>query len=100
MAQVAQTDSTVLNQVAGAAAERLEAEGTGSDDAKVAFQSLSNLSQRQGTRSTSTTGATTSTTAQTQTTTNPFLAYTAGLNTTTGFSKQDDLMAQSIGLRY
>ena len=100
LAQAAQTDSTVLNQVAGAAAERLEAEGTGSDDAKVAFQSLSNLSQRQGTRSTSATGTTTSTTAQPQTTTNPFLAYTAGLNTATNFSKQDDLMAQSIGLRY
>ena len=93
LAQVAQTDSTVLNQVAGAAAERLEAEGTGSDDAKVAFQSLSNLSQRQGARSTSVAG-------QTQTTTNPFLAYTAGLNTATNFSKQDDLMAQSIGLKY
>lgn len=93
LAQVAQTDSTVLNQVAGAAAERLEAEGTGSDDAKVAFKSLSNLSQRQGARSTSVAG-------QTQTTTNPFLAYTAGLNTATNFSKQDDLMAQSIGLKY
>ena len=93
LAQAAQTDSTVLNQVAGAAAERLEAEGTGSDDAKVAFQSLSNLSQRQGARSTSVAG-------QTQTTTNPFLAYTSGLNTATNFSKQDDLMAQSIGLKY
>ena len=96
LAQAAQTDSTVLNQVAGAAAERLEAEGTGSDDAKVAFQSLSNLSQRRGTTSTTTQQRQT----QTQTTTNPFLAYTAAMNTTPSFTKQDDLMAQSIGLKY
>lgn len=97
LAQAAQADSTVLNQVAGAAAERLEAEGTGSDDAKVAFKSLSNLSQRQTARGTS--GTITTPRVQTQTTTNPFLAYTAGLNTT-NFSKQNDLMAQSVGLKY
>ena len=86
LAQAAQSDSTVLNQVAGVAAERLQAEGTDSDDAKVAFQSLNNISKRQPRQ-----------TAQTQTTTNPFLAYTAGANR---FNPQADMMAQSIGMNY
>ena len=85
LAQAAQTDSSVLNQVAGAAAERLEAEGTDSDDAKVAFQSLSNLRGR---------GASTQTSPAA---TNPFLAYTT---TRTGFNTQQDLMAQTIGMGY
>ena len=85
LAQAAQNDSTVLNQIAGAAAERLEAEGTDSDDAKVAFQSLSNLKGRQTAPQTSTA------------VTNPFLAYTTAR---TGFNPQQDLMAQSIGIGY
>ncbi len=87
LAQAAQNDSTVLNQVAGVAAERLQAEGTESDDAKLAFQSLSNISNRQNA----------GTTSQTRVTTNPFLAYTASSNK---FNPQADMMAQSIGLSF
>jgi len=87
LAQAAQTDNTVLNQVAGAAAERLQAEGTDTDDAKIAFQSLSNLSSRGTSSQQRTTAATT----------NPFLAYTTAK---AGFNPQQDLMAQTIGMNY
>ena len=92
LAQVAQSDGTVLNQLAGAATQRLQAEGTESDDAKIAFQSLSKL-QGAGQRRSASPVST-----ATQTTTNPFLLAT--LNSTNKFSAQDDLMAQTIGLKY
>lgn len=56
LAQQAQQDSTVLNQVANVAAERLEAEGTETRDSQIAFKSLGNVSS---------------------TTTNPFASQTA-----------------------
>ena len=57
LAQQAQTNGAVLNQVVGAAAERLNAEGVTSEDAQIAFNSLNAVSQN-----------------GTQTTTNPFYA--------------------------
>ncbi len=40
LAQQAQVDGNVLNQVVGAASERLNQEGVGTDDSKIAFTSL------------------------------------------------------------
>ena len=40
LAQQAQVDGNVLNQVVGAASERLNKEGVGTDDSKIAFTSL------------------------------------------------------------
>ena len=47
LAQQAKSNSAVLNQVVGAAADRLNAEGVSSEDAQIAFNSLNAVSSQQ-----------------------------------------------------
>ena len=80
LAQAAQTNGTVLNQVVGAASERLNAEGVTDDDSKIAYNSLASVAS--GTSTSTMTQAVTpqlqSQTAQSvYGTTNPFANTTA-----------------------
>lgn len=99
LAQAAQQDTGILNQVIGGASERLEVEGTGSKDAKVAFQSLSSVVNSNSNSSSSSSSQ--SSPRTTTTTTSPFLSATAqGIVGQTNFRKDRDLLAQSVGMAF
>ncbi len=55
LAEQAKTNGAVLNQVVGAAADRLNAEGVTSEDAQIAFNSLNAVSSQQAQTTTGTT---------------------------------------------
>lgn len=83
LAKAAQSDANLRNEIINTAAERLDAEGTGTKDAQVAFRSLSQVA-----------GAPTS---------NPFTSTTPSVNpflfNNSQYNSQKDILASAYGMQ-